>query len=279
MSRIANQKYEAIKQELQKNTAVVGVTGSGQRLGNNFHQTNARFKGKKGMRELTTSQVVVDFDYLSFYKITILEGRNFSQEHGDNGRGFIINETMAKELLKDDPGAPMKSLIGMGYAIGWEDSLGTIIGIAKDFNFNSIHHKIETLSMEVKKEWGYSELSVRIDGNRPKEALKYIESVWTKMVPDLYFDYTFLDDHFAKMYQADEQVSVVMSILAGLAILIACLGLLGLATFTAQRRTKEIGIRKVVGASVLQITALLSKIFKVGTDIIYHRHANSGLHE
>jgi len=261
LSRAGNQKYDAIKQELLKNTAITGVTASGQRLGNNLHQTNARFKGKNGMRELTTSQVVVDFDYLSFYKIKILEGRNFSESYGDNGRGYIINETMAKELLKDEPGAPLKSLIGRGYAMGWEDSLGTIIGIAKDFNFNSLHHKIETLTMEVRKEFGYNELSVRIDGKHTTEAISYIESVWNKMIPDLFFNYTFLDDHFAKLYQSDKQVSVVMSILSFLAILIACLGLFGLAAFTAQRRTKEIGIRKVVGASVFQITALLSKDF------------------
>ena len=261
LSRVANQKYEALKQELLKNTAITGVTGSGQRLGNNFHQSNARFKSDSGMRELTTSQVLVDFNYLSFYNIQLLEGRNFSEGRGDNGRGYIINESMAKELLKDKPGTPLRSLIGKNYAMGWEDSLGTIIGIAKDFNFNSLHHKIETLTMEVKKEWGYSEMSVRIDGNHAQQALNYISNVWSKMVPDLFFDYTFLDDHFAKLYQSDKQVSVVMSILAGLAIFIACLGLFGLATFTAQRRTKEIGIRKVVGASVFQITALLSKDF------------------
>ena len=261
LSRVANQKYDALKQELLKNTAITGVTGSGQRLGNNFHQSNARFKSDSGMRELTTSQVLVDFNYLSFYNIQLLEGRNFSEGRGDNGRGYIINESMAKELLKDKPGTPLRSLIGKSYAMGWEDSLGTIIGIAKDFNFNSLHHKIETLTMEVKKEWGYSEMSVRIDGNHAQQALNYISNVWSKMVPDLFFDYTFLDDHFAKLYQSDKQVSVVMSILAGLAIFIACLGLFGLATFTAQRRTKEIGIRKVVGASVFQITALLSKDF------------------
>ena len=261
LSRVANQKYDALKQELLKNTAITGVTGSGQRLGNNFHQSNARFKSDSGMRELTTSQVLVDFNYLSFYNIQLLEGRNFSEGRGDNGRGYIINESMAKELLKDKPGTPLRSLIGKNYAMGWEDSLGTIIGIAKDFNFNSLHHKIETLTMEVKKEWGYSEMSVRIDGNHAQQALNYISNVWSKMVPDLFFDYTFLDDHFAKLYQSDKQVSVVMSILAGLAIFIACLGLFGLATFTAQRRTKEIGIRKVVGASVFQITALLSKDF------------------
>ena len=261
LSRVANQKYDALKQELLKNTAITGVTGSGQRLGNNFHQSNARFKSDSGMRELTTSQVLVDFNYLAFYNIQLLEGRNFSEGRGDNGRGYIINESMAKELLKDKPGTPLRSLIGKSYAMGWEDSLGTIIGIAKDFNFNSLHHKIETLTMEVKKEWGYSEMSVRIDGNHAQQALNYISNVWSKMVPDLFFDYTFLDDHFAKLYQSDKQVSVVMSILAGLAIFIACLGLFGLATFTAQRRTKEIGIRKVVGASVFQITALLSKDF------------------
>ena len=261
LSRVANQKYDALKQELLKNSAITGVTGSGQRLGNNFHQSNARFKSDSGMRELTTSQVLVDYNYLTFYNIRLLEGRNFSEERGDNGRGYVINESMAKELLKDKPHAPLKSLLGKGYAIGWEDSLGTIIGIAKDFNFNSLHHKVETLTMEVKKEWGYSEMSVRVDASHTKEALTYMEGVWNKMVPDLFFDYTFLDDHFAKMYQADKQVSVVMSILAGLAIFIACLGLFGLATFTAQRRTKEIGIRKVVGASVFQITTLLSKDF------------------
>jgi putative ABC transport system permease protein len=261
MSSIANQKYDALKQELLKNTAITGVTGSGQRLGNNFHQSSARFKSDSGMRDLTTSQVLVDYNYLSFYNIQLLEGRNFSEARGDNGRGYIINESMAKELLKDKPGTPLKSLIGKGYAIGWEDSLGSIIGIAKDFNFNSLHHKVETLTMEVRKEWGYDEMSVRIDGSRTNEALAYMEGLWSKMVPDLFFDYTFLDEHFARMYQSDKQVSVVMSILAGLAIFIACLGLFGLATFTAQRRTKEIGIRKVVGASVFQITALLSKDF------------------
>ena len=261
LSRIANQKYDALKQELLKNPSITGVTGSGQRLGNNFHQSNARFKSDSGMRELTTSQVLVDYDYLTFYNIHLLAGRNFSEARGDNGRGYIINESMAKELLKGKPDTSIKSLLGKGYAIGWEDSLGTIIGIARDFNFNSLHHKVETLTMEVKKEWGYNEMSVRIDAQHSKAALAYMESVWDKMVPDLFFDYTFLDDHFAKLYQSDKQVSVVMSILAGLSIFIACLGLFGLATFTAQRRTKEIGIRKIVGASVFQITALLSKDF------------------
>ena len=261
LSRIANQKYDALKQELLKNSAITGATGSGQRLGNNFHQSGARFKSDSGLREITSSQVLVDYDYLTFYNIQLVEGRNFSEARGDNARGYIINESMAKELLKGKPGIPLRSLLGKGYAMDWEDSLGTIIGIAKDFNFNSLHHKVETLTMEVKKEWGYSEMSVRIDGNRAKEALTYMEGVWNKMVPDLFFDYTFLDDHFSKMYQSDKQLSVVMSILAGLAIFIACLGLFGLAAFTAQRRTKEIGIRKVVGASVFQITALLSKDF------------------
>jgi len=261
LSRIANQKYDAIEQEFLKNTAITGVTGSGQRLGNNLHQSNARFQGKNGIRELTTSQVLVDFDYLTFYNIQLLEGRNFSRERGDNGRGYIINESMAKELLKDEPGATLKSLIGKGYAMGWEDTLGTIIGVAKDFNFNSLHHKVETLTMEVRKEWGYSEMSVRIDGTRTQEALKHMQTLWTNMVPDLEFDYTFLDEHFAKLYRSDKQVSVVMSILAALAVFIACLGLFGLATFTAQRRTKEIGIRKVMGASVFQITSLLSRDF------------------
>jgi putative ABC transport system permease protein len=262
MSRMANEKYETLKQELLSNPAVTAVTGSNQRLGNNLHQTGVKFQGNGPLRELATSQVVVDYDYLSFYNIQLAEGRNFSKNYAaDNGKSYIVNETMARELLKDTPDASFATLIGKPFAFGWEDSLGTIIGVAKDFNFNSLHHKIETLTMNVRKEWGYSEMSVRLDAHRSQEAIQHISGVWNKMVPDLFFEYTFLDEHFTRLYQSDKQVSLVMSILAGLAILIACLGLFGLAAFTAQRRTREIGIRKVLGASTFHITTLLSRDF------------------
>ncbi|SDK02132.1 putative ABC transport system permease protein [Catalinimonas alkaloidigena] len=262
LSRVANQKYDVLKQELLRHPAITEVTASNQRLGNNLHQTGVKFVGEKETREIVTSQVVVDPDYLSLYQIELVAGRNFSEAiPSDKGHAYIVNESMAKELLQDLPEAPVESLIGRQYGFGWEDTLGTIIGVAKDFNFNSLHHKIETLTIHYRTEYGFSELSMRVDAAQAQDAIQHAEATWASLVPDLPFSYSFLDEHFSHLYQSDRQVSQVIGILAGLAVFIACLGLFGLATFTAEQRTREIGIRKVLGASISAITLLLSKDF------------------
>jgi putative ABC transport system permease protein len=261
LNRITSGKYAALKQELLANTLVNSVTASQQRLGNNLHQSGMRFHGKGPVRELTSSQVVVDPDYLTLYKIPIIAGRNFTNDVSDNARAYIVNETMAKELLKDDPKASYETLIGKNYGFGGMDSTGFIAGVASDFNFNSLHHKIETLSIFCQKDWGYSEVSVRINGAAAQSAIDHVAKAWKKVNPDQPFEYSFLDEHFKELYDADRAVSKVVGILAGLAILISCLGLFGLASYSAERRVKEIGIRKVLGASVENIAAMLSRDF------------------
>ena len=148
----------------------------------------------------------------------------------------------------------------LGKTFGF-DSSGTIVGIARDFNFNSLHYKIETMFMFNQKNWGFNTVSVKINPDKSKEAVAFIQSVWQKNFPDHPFEYQFLDDHFKELYQADTQVSKIVGVLAILAIIISCLGLFGLASYAAERRTKEIGIRKVLGASVQNIVGLLSKNF------------------
>jgi putative ABC transport system permease protein len=261
LNRITYGKYPALKQELLANTVVSGVTASQQRLGNNLHQSGMRFHGKGPVRELTSSQVVVDPDYLTVYKIPIIAGRNFTNDVSDNARAYIVNESMAKELLKDDPKASYETLIGKNYGFGGMDSTGFIAGVASDFNFNSLHHKIETLSIFCQKDWGYSEVSVRINGAAAQNAIDHVAKAWKKVNPDQPFEYSFLDEHFKELYDADRAVSKVVGILAGLAILISCLGLFGLASYSAERRVKEIGIRKVLGASVQNIAGMLSRDF------------------
>ena len=261
LNRVTSGKYETLKKELLTNTVVSGVTASQQTLGNNLHQSGMIFHGEGPARQLTSSRVVVDPDYLTLYKIPIIAGRNFTNDVTDNARAYIINETMAKELLKDQPKASYEALIGKNYGFGGMDSTGFIAGVARDFNFNSLHHKIETLSIFCQKDWGYSEVSVRINGAKAQDAINHISSSWKKVNPDQPFEYRFLDEHFAEMYTADRAVSKVVGILAGLAILISCLGLFGLASYSAERRVKEIGIRKVLGASVQNITTMLSKDF------------------
>jgi len=257
MNREANEKFETMKQELLKNSLVKGVTASGQRLGNNFHQWGFKVKADTGVMEITPSNVNVDYDYIKVYGIQLAEGRDFSKDNAsDNGRSFIINETFAKEL-------GLKETVGTPAGHGWyhNDSLGTIIGVVKDFNFNSLHYKVNTLAMVVHPEWGYDELSVKIDGARTEEAIALVKGIWEQQITSYPFEYSFLDQHFEKLYQSDKQMSAVVTVMAGLAILISCMGLFGLAAITTEKKTKEIGIRKALGASETQITLLLSRNF------------------
>ncbi len=262
LDRASSAKYAAIKQDLLQNTLIKSVTGSQQRLGNNLHQTGVTFHGNGPARDLTSSQVVVDPDYLKLYQIPIIAGKNFTDNYAsENGKAYIINEELAKELLKDDSKGSYESLIGKHFGFGGMDSAGYIAGVAKDFNFNSLHYKIETLCILNQRDWGYGEMSIRINGAKAADAIGFISSTWKKNVPDHPFDYTFLDDHFNEMYRADNQVSKVVGVLAVLAIIISCLGLFGLASYAAERRIKEIGIRKVLGASVQNIVGMLSGDF------------------
>lgn len=257
MNRDANEKFEMLRTELKRSPHILGVTASGQRLGNNFHQWGFKVKADTGVVNITPSNVNVDYEYLTVYGMELKEGRNFSKDIAtDNGMAFIINESLANEL-------GLKETIGTRAGHGWyhNDSLGTIIGIVKDFNFNSLHYKVNTLEMVVHPDWGYDEMSVKIDATHAQEAIAHVKNIWEEHIPNYPFDYTFLDDHFAVLYRSDQQMGSVVAIMAGLAILISCMGLFGLAAIITGKKTKEIGIRKVLGASEGQITMLLSRNF------------------
>ena len=252
-------KYDILKKDLLQNTLITGVTASQDILGSHLDQSGIEFKGNGPLRQLSSTRLIVDPDYLNLYKISLIAGKNFSSEGSANGKEYIINETLAKELLKDDSSkATMSSLLGKQFGF---DSLGRIVGVARDFNFNSLHHKIETMFMFNQKDWGYNNMSVKINGSRQKSALAFIESVWKKDCADTPFDYQFLDDHFTEIYRSDSQISTIVGTLAILAIIISCLGLFGLASYAAERRIKEVGIRKILGASVQNLVGMLSKDF------------------
>lgn len=260
MNRTANEKFETLREELKRYPVIKGVTASGQRLGNNFHQWGFKVKADTGVFHITPSNVIVDYDYLTVYGMQLLEGRDFSREFPtDDGKAFIINESLARELgLKEKT---IGTQVGHGHY--HNDSLGAIIGIVKDFNFNSLHYKINTLAMVIHKDWGFDEMSVKIEAGKTEEGIALVKKLWDEHVPDYPLDYTFLDEHFAQLYRSDQQMSAVVSIMAGLSILISCMGLFGLAAITTKKKTKEIGIRKVLGATEAQITLLLSRNFTV----------------
>ena len=259
MNKEANDKFETLKNELLSNANIMGVTASGQRLGNNFHQWGFKVKADTGIVDITPSNVNVEYDYLKVYGIKLKEGRDFSKAvPTDNGKAFIINESFARELgLKETVGTPA------GHGSYHNDSLGSIIGVVEDFNFNSLHYKVNTLAMVVHADWNYDEMSIKIDAHNTKSAIATVKSLWDKHISSYPFSYTFLDEHFAQLYRSDQQMSSVVTIMAVLAILISCMGLFGLAAITTEKKTKEIGIRKVLGATEVEITKLLSKNFAV----------------
>jgi putative ABC transport system permease protein len=255
---ITSQKFDVLKQDLLGNTTVLGVTGAQDQLGSHLDQSGVEFKGEGPLRQLVSTRLIVDPDYLKLYKIALVQGRNFSNTPAANGKEYILNESLASELLKDNPHKPLSSLLGKHFGF---DSLGSIIGIAKNFNFNSLHYKIETMFMYNQKNWGFSNMSVKINGSRTKEAVSFIRSTWSKIFPEHPFEYQFLDEHFQEVYRADQQVSEIIGVLAVLAIVISCLGLFGLASHAAEKRIKEVGIRKAMGASIQNIVSLLSRDF------------------
>jgi len=255
---ITYRKYDLLKTELSASPLVSGVTASRDQLGGHLDQTGVDFKGDGPKRNLSSTILMVDPDYLQVYHLKLAYGMDFSRDKQANGKEYILNERLADELLKDNPKATMASLIGKQFGF---DSLGRIVGIARDFNFNSLHYKIETIFLFNQKDWGFGTLSVKINGAKSRQAIAFIQKIWQHNFPGHPFQYQFLDDHFKDVYRTDAQITQMVGILAFLAILISCLGLFGLASNAAERRIKEIGVRKVLGASMSSIVALLSKHF------------------
>ena len=252
-------KYNALKEDLLKNTLIKGVTASQDVLGSHLDQSGIEFTGTNSpKRDLTSTRLIVDHDYVTMFKIPLIAGKNFSSEKTQDGKEYIVNESLAHELLKDNSKAELSSLLGNSFGF---DSLGKIVGISKDINFNSLHNKVETMFMFSMTDWGFEYMSVKINAEKTKESLDLIQSVWKKNCGDSPFEYEFLDDHFAEVYRADSQISTIVGALAVLAIIISCLGLFGLASYSAEKRIKEVGIRKVLGASLQNIVLMLSGNF------------------
>lgn len=248
------QNYETVKAELLENPNIVSVTAVSNVPGGRFNQNEIYWQDTQG--EQSVSQVRVDYDFFKTLDIEITAGRDFSKAMAtDSATAFILNETAARLYDWDTP---------VGKQITWLDDdntrRGTVIGVAKDFNFQSLHRGIEPLIFHVLPA-GFNYFLVKMRGNNIAGTLADLENKWRTFDPDRAFEYSFLDADFAALYNSEERMQAVVGNFSFLAIFIACLGLFGLASFTIQQRTKEIGVRKVLGASVSQIVMILSKEF------------------
>jgi putative ABC transport system permease protein len=204
----------------------------------------------------TLKYVGIDQDFIPTYKIDMAAGRNFSREYSTDTTSFIVNVSAARVMGFND----LQSAIGKQISYG--NRKGQIVGVVQDFNFESVHQNILPMIFFMPRQaTSYNNLSVKINGANLKEGLAHIEKVWNRFLPQRPYEYTFLDERFGLLYEKEQKQSQLFTTFSLLAIFIGCLGLFGLASFTALQRTKEIGVRKVLGASVTGIVGLLSKEF------------------
>jgi putative ABC transport system permease protein len=243
---------DAVKTELKKQSSISDVAASDAYNFSNV--TNATgdldWKAKPSNTSLMITQIAADKDFIPTMRIKFLEGQNFTGTPADSAY-YILNETAVKQMGIKPP--------FVGQPISFHENKGTILGVVEDFNFQSLKEKISPLIFY--KYDNKNILYVRTSGSHAQDAIAAVEKQYKKYAGDVPFSYQFLDKSFEAQYKTDQRTGMLFNVFAGIAIFISCLGLFGLATYTAQVKTKEIGIRKVLGASVAGIVELLSKDF------------------
>jgi lipoprotein signal peptidase len=210
--------------------------------------------GKEPNSNIEFTQISVGYDFTKTMKLKMLQGRDYSRGFATDSVGYLVNEAALKRIGYTDP---------IGRRLTFWGKKGKIIGVLKDFHYMSLHDAILPLIIRLDEHSSFGGALVRIQGSKTKEALTGLETVSKQLNPNFNFNYNFTDDEYQKLYDNEQVISKLSNIFAALAIIISCLGLLGLAMFTAEQRVKEIGIRKVLGASVGSLFALLSSEFVV----------------
>jgi ABC-type antimicrobial peptide transport system permease subunit len=216
------------------------------------HTGSIEWSGKDKDLQVSFADGVVGYDFVKTMKLQLKEGRDFSTEFGTDSASYILNETAVKKIGFKDP---------VGQTVIWGNRRGKVIGVLKDFHFASMHQAIDPLIVRLDENWGWGTILVRIKPGKTKEAIAGLEKICREVNPKFPFTYQFSDLAFSRLYKSEEMVSRLSYFFAFLAIFISCLGLFGLSTFTASQRIKEIGVRKVLGASVKGIIGLLSVNF------------------
>jgi putative ABC transport system permease protein len=246
----------AFKQEVSMMPGVISTSLSSGNPGMNTYTGRCRIENYRGdMQTTDIDMYAVDFDYLSQLNMKMVAGRPFSRGFGmDTANAMILNETAVRMLGYPSP----EQAIARHY--DESNGGGTIVGVVKDFHFHSLKERIRPLSLRIRPLAG-DLLCAKVDGRRVTATLAAIEQKWKQMLPDRPFTYFFLDEFFDRQYRDENRFGKLFLHFAILAIIISCLGLMGLASYSTIQRTKEIGVRKVIGASVGNIVLLLSEDF------------------
>ncbi|MEM9833904.1 MAG: ABC transporter permease [Bacteroidota bacterium] len=247
-------KQEVLRQDLTSQSSVVNAS-----ISNNVPpgvNNTTIFRKKADEQDILVSTYHIDYYHLPTMQIEILAGRNFSRDFPTDTAALLLNEAAVREFGFDDPLNEEIQYFGGEYG---QSEIYKVVGVFKDFNFETLRNNIRPLALMLTTQG--SQISVRTAQGDVAASLTTVEELWKKYAADQPFQYSFLDEDFDALFRAEQRLGQVFSVFTGLAILVACLGLLGLAAFMAEQRTKEIGIRKVLGASVTSVVVLLSKDF------------------
>jgi putative ABC transport system permease protein len=248
-------KMDALKMEMLQQAGVTNVSLSAfSPIDNAGWDSDFKFDNAAKKSGFKTEFKWADADYFKTYNIQFVAGMPYSQ--ADTVNGFVVNEMMVKKLGFSNP----EDIIGKRINFWDGDMVAPVVGVVKDFNGNSLKKEMTPIVLGSFK-MVYRLMNIKIQPKRAKETLAAIEQIWNKAYPDFIYEYQFIDDKIASFYVQESQLSQLYKLFAGTAIFISCLGLYGFVSFMAVRRTKEVGIRKVLGASVINIIYLISKEF------------------
>jgi putative ABC transport system permease protein len=247
-------KYETLRNELLQHPEIISVAASGDMLLNIGTNNVADWEGMdKNAKWISFPTLYVTEDFAQTFKLRMAQGRFFSKEYpSDELEGFVINEAAVKAMHLQNP-------IGKRLNAGRKCK---IIGVVKDFNFRSLHSEIEPLILSL---YGFRHLYVRVNSKDIRKTIGMVEQIYHKHYPEHEFTMHFFDEEIDKQYQSEGRMGNIFVYFSILAIFIACLGLFGLVSFVSENKTKEIGIRKVLGASVRNVVSTLTKDFVVWT--------------
>jgi putative ABC transport system permease protein len=245
--------YNNFKEEASRLTAIQSVSKMRNSPTVIAHHTNSiDWPGKPPELSVSFADAVVGYDFIRTLHIQLAAGRDFSRAFGTDSAAFLLNETAVQKMGLKNP---------VGQTINWGKHQGKVIGVVSDFHFNSMHETIDPLIIRFDDNWGWGTILVRTTAGKTRQALRSLQDLCGSLNPKFPFTYRFSDQEYAKLYRSEQVVRELAGYFAFLAIFISCLGLFGLAAFTAEQRTKEIGIRKVLGASIAHISGQLSAVF------------------
>jgi len=252
-------RLRTFKQELLNNPNILGATNTSTLFGSNFGNSAFRLAEESGEDTHLLWTFFSDADFVQTYQIEMAAGRYFEEGREADNQAVVINETAVRELGLEDP--VDAQIVALGNTQAQEQRLN-IIGVVKDFHFESLHTQIRPMIIAMYGEGNRGRfVSVRIGPENIRETMGFIENTWRKFALNQEFEFEFMDDYFGRVYENEQRTGRIFLYFSILAIFIASMGLFGLASFVTTQRTKEIGIRKVLGASDSQIVALLSTQF------------------